>query len=501
MRTKKSFLNLFFNLSGQGINILYGFIVPSLIIRIYGSSVNGLVGSITQLLGYIALFELGIGAVIKSTLYKPLAKKSKKDIRKILKASDKFMRKLSYLLLAYVFILVCFYPMIVEKEFDFIFTVSLILIIATKTFAQYYFGMTYEIFLHASQNGYVNALFHMGTDIINLILIVILCHMHVSIQCLKLVSVLPHVVRPILQRWYVKKKYQIEFTKEDDGYVFKNRYHGIAQHIAYTIHMNTDVLLLTIFKPIKLVSVYDVYAKVVTGIQTFIVAISASFSASFADMVARNEIKNLNEKFGIYETWYNFLCTIIYTCTLTLIIPFIGIYTKGVEDVNYIQELFSIIFICGGMIYALEIPYNSLTNSAGLFKETRLGAILEAVINMGLSILLIHKFDLVGVAIGTLIAMLFRMIDLLIKANKYVLKRNISVSIKKLSVVAINVLIVVFIARYLPLLETGNYLNWFINALMIASVSAIVSFTTNYIADKQNLIGAFVFLKRRKQKL
>ena len=40
----------------------------------YGSDVNGLVSSITQFLGYIALVEGGVGGVIRAALYKPLAK-------------------------------------------------------------------------------------------------------------------------------------------------------------------------------------------------------------------------------------------------------------------------------------------------------------------------------------------------------------------------------------------------------------------------------------------
>ena len=51
------------------ITIIYGFIVPRLIIENYGSSVNGLVVLITQFMAYITLFEAEFGYVVKAALY------------------------------------------------------------------------------------------------------------------------------------------------------------------------------------------------------------------------------------------------------------------------------------------------------------------------------------------------------------------------------------------------------------------------------------------------
>ena len=44
--------------------IACGFILPKLFLTYYGSEVNGLVSSITQFLGFIALCECGVGAVV-----------------------------------------------------------------------------------------------------------------------------------------------------------------------------------------------------------------------------------------------------------------------------------------------------------------------------------------------------------------------------------------------------------------------------------------------------
>ena len=71
--------NIFSSLISQFITIIYGFIIPILIIKTYGSEVNGLINSITQFIAYIALLEAGIGPIVKNALYKPIVEKRKKS--------------------------------------------------------------------------------------------------------------------------------------------------------------------------------------------------------------------------------------------------------------------------------------------------------------------------------------------------------------------------------------------------------------------------------------
>lgn len=76
-------LNTVVPLIAQIITIASGFIVPQLILNVYGSTVNGLINSITQFLSVISLLDLGMGAVVSTALYRPLAEKNTDEISKI----------------------------------------------------------------------------------------------------------------------------------------------------------------------------------------------------------------------------------------------------------------------------------------------------------------------------------------------------------------------------------------------------------------------------------
>lgn len=504
MRTKKALYNVGTNLILQFVVVLYGFIVPKIIISNYGSNVNGLLSSITQFLAYITLLESGFGPVVKSVLYKPVANKDKKTICQILKTTESFFRKIAYIFLLYLIFLCVLYPILVNGDFNYIYTISLIVIIGISTFAEYFFGMTYKLYLQAEQESYVISIIQIITYIISVIIIILLAKIGVSIQTIKLASGIIFIIRPLCQNFYVKWKYNIHIDKNVEKYELKQKWDGLAQHIAGVIHVNTDITLLTIFTTLSEVSVYSVYYMVVKGIKSIIQAFSNGIDSIFGNMLAKREKDNLNKKFKLYEIIYFTIVTIIFSATMVLITPFIEIYTKDVIDVNYTRKAFGILLVVSEYIWAIRLPYSSLTLAAGHFKETRIGAWIECIINIVISVILVNKFGLIGVTFGTIVAMLIRTIEFVYHTNKFILNRSIWNSIIKILLIILETIMIVTICKFLPLLDNTNYINWIINAIIVASVSSLLTIVINFIFYKKEYLETINLIKgifiKRKQK-
>ena len=75
----------------QNLTIIFGLILPRLYLKYYGSVTNGLINSISQFLNIISLLELGIGTIVESALYKPLAEKNISQISAIVVSAKKFI--------------------------------------------------------------------------------------------------------------------------------------------------------------------------------------------------------------------------------------------------------------------------------------------------------------------------------------------------------------------------------------------------------------------------
>lgn len=499
MRSKRAIYNIITNLAMQVAAIVYGFVIPKIIIDYFGSDVNGLVSSITQFLAYITLLESGFGPVVKAAFYKPIANKDNNVIASIIKTSEKFFRRIALIFVLYIIILCVVFPLIAKADFDAIFTISLVAIIAISTFAEYYFGMAYRLFLQAKQKTYIVSIIQAVTYILSVVAVVILALLGCNILVIKLVSGLIFVIRPLAQNIYVKRKYNIKFDGASSNYPIKQKWDGLAQHIAAVIHGNTDVTVLTIFTTLAEVSVYSVYYLVIAGVKRIVQSFNNGLDASFGDMIAKKEDDNLRKKFSAYELLYMIIATIVFTTTIVMITPFVEVYTKGVTDADYIRPLFGCLLAVSEFIWAIRLPYSSIALAAGHFKETRKGAWIEAIVNIVLSVILVFHFGLIGVAIGTIVAMLIRTVEFVYHANKYILKRSVWSSVGKIAVSVITTAVVVFVMSFVNFESLDSFGAWIIRALVVFIIVSTTSFLF-YFALYRKEFGIILKRVRRMMK-
>ena len=125
LRSKEFAKSTVASVINQIVIFLSGFILPKLILRFYGSDTNGLIHSISQFLTLISFLEMGMGAVVQSALYAPLAENDMAKVSEIVTDSSRFFKKIAGLLLLYVVLLAFVYPTFINNNFGAIYTASL----------------------------------------------------------------------------------------------------------------------------------------------------------------------------------------------------------------------------------------------------------------------------------------------------------------------------------------------------------------------------------------
>ena len=197
MRKHNTMINTVSSILHQVIVIICGFILPKMFLDYYGSAVNGLVSSITQFLSFVTFLEMGIGAVVQSNLYKPLADNDHVKLSKIMKSARKFYRLIAAVFSCYIVALCIFYPYTVNECFDFIFTASLVIIISISMLMQYYFGIVNQILLNADRKAYIPINLQSLTVILNTVVCYLLMEAGYNIQIVKLGTAFIYLLRPL----------------------------------------------------------------------------------------------------------------------------------------------------------------------------------------------------------------------------------------------------------------------------------------------------------------
>ena len=473
---KELYLNNVSSMIYQICSVIVGLILPRLILKKFGSEVNGIVTSITQMLSVVSMLDLGVGAVVQSALYRPLAENNLKKISDIYNSSNKYFTFIAKILIVYVGILCLYYGLFKKEVFSWQFTSTLILVIAISFFGQYYFGISNTLLLNADQKIYIVTLINLASIIINALVTVFFIKIDANIQIVKLSSSCIFFMRPVLLQYYVKSHYALKRNKKPPQNAIPNQWSGLIQHIAVSLTGTIDNIVLTFLGTFSMLSIYNVYVLPLNSIRNLVEVTSNNYKSFFGNLIARNEVELLRCEFEKYETIMHFLTTVVMSTVLVVLTPFVLVYTEGVNDANYKNTLFCIIITFAYTMYILRIIYSNIIFAAGKFKETQLYCIVECVINIILSFGLVKPLGLEGVAIGTMVSSGYRMIVSAYYLKKDILYRPMRHLRKHLTIDAICIFIIMFIASFIKI-KTSNFLWW----TLYSAIIFILSFSINVV--------------------
>ena len=492
---RKLLLNTIAGFTKQITAIICGFILPRYILLYFGSSVNGLVNTMIHYLSFISLLDMGVGAVVISNFYCPLAINDAEQTSRIYKASNRFFRYLALIFVGYVAVLVFIFPSIVNEGYDTIYTVSLLIIIATSTFVEYFFGMTNNLLLQADQKAYISLTMFSVTTLFNTAISVRLIIWGANIQTVKLASALVFIIRPLAQELYVRRHYRIDKTIKIDKEPNKQKWNGFSQHLSAVVCQNVDIMALSFFSTMENVSIYSVYYLVVSGLTQLVMTASTGIESFFGNLIAKTEIEKLIDVFEKIEFAGHIIVAMAFTAAAILIVPFVMIYTKGVADAaNYCQPLFAILMVSAYAVRCLRVPYFMVIKAAGHYKQTQNGAFIAAVINVVITVALVFKFGLIGAAVGTLIALAYHTIYFVFYLRTNILSRSIYKFIRCLAA-DISIFVISFLTTSFIRFECTSYTEWILYAIAVGVIILLVSAVISVLLFRNNLYALYGLIK------
>ncbi len=469
MRKKSSLRsNTLSSFAVQVAAILSSVIVPKCILSAFGSVVNGTVTSITQFLGFITLMEAGVGNVSRAALFRPVAEQDTQKISQVVNETHAYFRKVAlfYLLFAVAFAML--FPLTISNGESYAFNLLLVLVIALANFFQYYFGAGYLQVLWADQKVYLLNYTQAVAYALNILIAIFCIHFGAEIHLLKLLSSLVFLIRPLFVNLYVKRHYRIDPRASAAEPALKQKWSNTLQTVAYFVHSKTDVAVLTYFSGMAVVSVYSVYAIITTGLSSVISSLCHGFTARIGHLLGADRQQELHRTFDVYEHFVFNLTIPAFTTAGIVILDFIRIYTAGLQDAPYHQPLFALMIVLAESVYCLRLPYSNMISVAGHFRQTQVSALIEAAINIVVSVILVHRLGLVGIAVGTFMAMLYRAVYQVCYLSKHILHRSWTKAAGKLlhylPVPLLGGLAFVFLVS--GILPSG-YISWALEAFVV----------------------------------
>ena len=491
MRTRQALKNMIASLMLQVVLAVSGIIVPQFFTALYGSSVNGLVSSISQFILYMGLVEAGIGAAGTVALYGPIARGETDNINGIVSAARTFYLRSGMIFLALVAGLVVFYPYAVQNEIqDVEFIRIMILVLSFNGIVDYFFLGKYRVLLQADQRGYIISIAQMIGTVVMTAVSLWLIKLEASALLVKGVTAVVYLLRSIAVAIYVRRHYPlVSFKEKPRMSAFSQRWAALLHQVVGMIVNNAAVVLMTLFVHVNAlveISVYSVYNLVAYSLSSLLNAISNGLGSGFGQVISQNEKKVLRDSFSSYEFLFFMVIFIAYACMVVLLYPFIQLYSADFADAGvYARWELVFLFSLAGLLQSIRLPGLTVICAAGHYKQTQGRAVLEATINLAASLALIKPLGLTGVMIGVSLSYLYRTTDVILYTAKNFIQGSLGQTVKRLvSNFAVLGLMVWGGFRFVPQ-QMDGWVMWFGYAVLYGICTCIAFAAVNLALNPQ----------------
>lgn len=492
MKKNKFIKNVIFGFGGQIVVMVLGIIIPRIMITSYGSDINGIVSTVTQIFSYMALLEAGISQAAKNALYKHIANKDQDSISYVVSLSRRYFRNVTAVYGIGVMLLSCIIPIILKSNVDKTTIFFIVFWEGLSGVISFYYIETDIALLTADGRGYVNNGINVVNKTISYIIKIVMAYFGMNIALLQFVYFFITIIKVVFYRGYVNKEYpwlHYDTTPKTAKLPDRNAY--IVTEIAWTIFSSTDMIVLSTFVSTQLASVYSIYNLVFANLNNLLSTVFYSINYLLGQTYHEN-IKRYEKIHDAFNSLFLGSMTSLMCITYILIIPFIRLYTNGVTDVDYINQELPLLFCLVQLFSWSRYVTGALTSIAGYANRVSYISLIEAIINITLSIVLVHKYSIVGVLIATVVALPLKVIYLAWLSDKIILHRSYYRTIVILGVNAALFIGTVILKEYIAV-EPITYGQFFVDGIVLILVYLILSVVLNSIANPD----IFMFIRKK----
>ena len=506
LRTLNSLKNIIGNFANNIVLNLLRFISRIIFVKVLSDVYLGVNGLLSNVLGILALAELGVGTAISYSLYKPLADGNTEECKSLMKFYKIAYRVIALVVLILGLILLPFLPWFI-KDTSGIENLNIIYLIFLANMVIGYLFSYKRTLITADQKNYkITPILILSNVFMTVFQIVILLVFKNYILYL-LVQTLFVFIENFAVNRYITKEYP--YLRETNGAKSLDKgelkeiktnikalmFHKIGNYVLTA----TDNLVISKFIGIVTVGIYSNYVMIHSAVSSFIYTFVSNVTASFGNLIAEG---NKEKRFKVFKEM-DFITYCLYgvstVCLLFTFNPFVEFVFGGKFVLPFAVVL--LIMINYYLVGINQVPI-TVQSAAGVYKYDRYVPIIEAVLNLTLSIILVQFMGISGILLGTLISYCLPLIIKPFIVFKYVFFKNISLYfkafLKQFLTLMLSGLIVFLILNFIHVDVLLQVIINFIISLVIPTIIIIIVY--NKTEEFNSAKGRFIYLFNKMRK-
>lgn len=474
-RVKKSLLNARVNFIFYFLTLVLSFFSRKIFLNSLGADFVGLSGTLTNILGFLSLAEMGVGIAVSYHLYKPLQSGNKVEIEELVSVFGYLYHKIGFFIALGGVVISAFIPLIFSKSgFDVSLIYFAFFAILTSSLLTYFINYR-QIILNADQKGYVVTAYLQGASCVKLLFQMAVAYCWQNYYLWITLEVIFGVMACIILNWKITRTYPWLKVSVKKGRMFFPKYKSL---VIYTkqifIHKikdflltQSDQILIFAFVSLKMVAYYGNYTLITTKLVQLFNTLMKSVWASVGNLVAEGDKERIWKVFWEIQSVYYMIAGFVVFSVYHFIVPFIVLW---LGDEYILDNTILILLMINIFIMLTRSAVDMFNNAYGHYADTW-SAWAEGITNVGITLLLAPFWGIVGILIGKILSLILFVV---LWKPYYLFHKGFYLSVKKYwsnimkywIVFIVSFCIGHMIFNHIPLDDSSSFVNWIIKALL-----------------------------------
>ena len=409
-RTHKSLLNAKVNLLFYLLTLFVYFFSRKIFLEHLGVDFMGLTGTLQNILGFLNLAELGVGASVSYALYKPIAEGDREEINQIVSVFGCLYRYIGSFVLGTALLVSAFLPLIFQHT---VFELGIIYFAFGSFLASSligYFINYRSILLYADQKNYVVTAYFQTATLVKTFVQMASVYYIGNLYLWVAVELGFGIIHAIILNWKIRQTYPWLAAHATVGKQVRHQYPEIVRKTKQVfVHkikdfllQQSDQILIFAFVSLKMVAYYGNYTMVITRITMLFTTMMGGIVAGVGSLIAEGDGQKIYRVFWEMLFVHYLVAGIVVFAVYQGIQPFICLW---LGEEYLLSSTILLLLLVNSFIMLSRGAVDLFNTGYGNYHDTW-SAWVEGAINISVTLITCYLWGLPGVLIGKIASIL-----------------------------------------------------------------------------------------------
>ena len=408
-RSKNTVRNMVFGTVSKIYNLAIPFVMRTLLIYTLGMAYTGLNSLFTSILSVLNLAELGVGAAMTFSMYKPIAEDDTATVCALMRLYKIYYRVIGLVILVAGTAITPALPFFIKKDVPADINIYVLYAINLMTTVLTYWLFAYKnCILYAHQRNDIGDKIGLVVNTVKyglqVVVLVAFKNYYAYIVVALLLGIVSNIVTAVVaDRLYPQYRAKGKLPKEQVQIINRRVRDLFTSRIGAIVVDSADTIVISAFLGLTALAQYQNYFFILSSVFGFVSLVTSSALAGIGNsLVTESSEKNFNDlkKFAFIISWMSCFCVCCLACMYQ---PFIELWVKKENLLSFGMVILFCVYFFVKQVHSLLCLYK---DAAGIWHEDRFRPLITAGANLVMNIIMVQFWGLYGILLSTVLSTL-----------------------------------------------------------------------------------------------